>query len=202
MRLNLRAALAALALAAGTSGVAAAQQAPLKIAYVNTQALLDVAPGRAAAESTFEKEANGYRVQLKTLSDSLNAVIANYNKAEPSLTPAQKDTRTRSIRDLEQAFQDKQNQLQQQAQQRQNELMAPIMEQVKKVLDDIRAEDGYALILANDPGQSVIVSADKNLDITDRVVARLRTLSAPQPGAKSGAVPSPSGVTRPKKPQE
>lgn len=201
MRLILRAAPVALALAAVLTGTAKAQQASFKIAYVNTAALLEAAPGRAQAESTFAKETDGYRAQLKSMGDSLNAVIASYQKAEPTLSATQKSSRQKSIQQMEQQFQDRQNELQQRASQRQNELMQPIMEQVKKVLDDIRTEDGYAMIIANDPGQSVIVSADKNLDITDRVVARLRTLSAPKPAA-NGAAPAPSGVTRPKPPSE
>lgn len=201
MRLILRAAPVALALAAVFSATAQAQQASFKIAYVNTAALLESAPGRAEAEATFQRETDTFRQQLKTLSDSLNTVIGAYQKAEPALSAAQKTTRQKSIQEMEQRFQERQNQLQQQAQQRQNELMAPIMEQVKTVLDQIRTEDGYAMIIANDPGQSVIVSADKNLDITDRVVARLKTLSAPKPTAP-GAAPAPSGVTRPKPPTE
>ncbi len=191
-------AFALVSVVAGTQ----AQQASFKVAYVNTQALMEAAPGRADAEAAFQKDAQGYQEQLRKLSDSLNTAISSFNKAEPTLSATQKDARTKSIRDLETAFQQKQSQLQQQAAQRQNELMAPIMEQVKKVLDDIRAEDGYSLIIANDPGQSVIVSADKNLDITDRVVARLKTLTAPKATAKAGAVPAPSGVTRPKPPSE
>ncbi len=82
--------------------------------------------------------------------------------------------------------------------------MAPIQEEVRKVLDDIRGEDGYSLILDHTPGQSPIVSADKNLDITDRVVARLRTLAAngmkpAAPNAKPTA-PGTAGVTKPPKP--
>ena len=76
--------------------------------------------------------------------------------------------------------------------------MAPIMEQVKKVLDDIRIEDGYAMIINGDP--NLILAYDKNLDITDRVVARLKTIAArpvaPKPGVPASA---PAGVTR--KPQ-
>ena len=107
---------------------------------------------------------------------------------------------------LEDTLQSKQQAFQQQYQAKQNELLAPITDLVKKVLDDIRREDGYAMILDNAPGASVIVSADKNLDITDRVVSRLRATS---PGAKGktqettatkGAPPAPAGVTRPIKP--
>ncbi len=74
-------------------------------------------------------------------------------------------------------------------------MYAPVTEAVKKVLEDIRIEDGYAMIFANDPGQSAIVSADKNLDITDRVVARLRTVAATTKNQPKTPA-TPAGVTR------
>lgn len=184
---------------AASRAIAAQQPASqsFKIAFVNTQVLLDNAPGRVEAESLFAKETKGYGDQLKKMSDSLNAMFAAYQKQEPTLTATQKESKQKAIRDLQETLQDRQQQLTQQAQARQNELMAPIMEQVKKVLDDIRAEDGYAMIITGDP--SLILSYDKNLDITDRVVARLKTVAArpaPKPGAPASA---PAGVTR--KPQ-
>ena len=192
--------VAVLALSALYSRDAAAQQptsAAFRIAFVNTQILLDNAPGRVEAESLFARETKSYGDQLKRMNDSLNTLYATYQKQEPSLTAAQKETRQKAMRDLQETLQNRQQQLTQQAQSRQNELMAPIMEQVKKVLDDIRGEDGYAMIITGDP--SLILSYDKNLDITDRVVARLKTVAA-RPAPKTGTpAPAPSGVTR--KPQ-
>jgi outer membrane protein len=159
--------------------------------------LLDNAPGKAQAESTYARETRAFGDQLKKMSDSLNVLIGAYQKQEATLTAAQKEGKQKVIRDFQQQAQDKQQQLSQQAQQRQNELMAPIMESVKKVLDDIRSEDGYSMIITGDP--NLILSYDKNLDITDRVVARLRTLAS-TPATKPGApVSAPAGVTR--KPQ-
>jgi len=64
---------------------------------------------------------------------SLNTMFAAYQKAEPTLSAAVKETRQKSMRDLQTQLQEKQQQqLAQQAQARQNELMAPIMEQVKR----------------------------------------------------------------------
>ena len=200
MRSFLRTACAALAVLTpllGFSNRARAQQAApsqFKIAFVNTAVLLDNAPGRSQAESTYARETRGYSDQLKKMNDSLNTMFTAYQKAEPTLSAAQKETRQKAMRDLQGALQDKQQQLSQQAQQRQNELMAPIMEQVKKVLDDIRTEDGYSMIITGDP--NLILSYDKNLDITDRVVARLRTVAS-TPTPKTGApVSAPAGVTR------
>lgn len=193
--------LAVLTLTATLSHAAFAQQpaSSTKIAFVNMGILLDNAPGRVQAESTYARELRGYGDQVKKMSDSLNTMFSTYQKQEAALTATQKESKQKAMRDYQEQLQEKQQQLTQQAQQRQNELMAPIMEQVKKVLDDIRTEDGYAMILTGDP--NLILSYDKNLDITDRVVARLRTVAAtpssvPKPGAP---VSAPAGVTR--KPQ-
>ena len=191
--------LAVLTLIFGFSRSTQAQQsAPtaFRMAFVNTNVLLDNAPGKTQAESTYARETRAYGDQLKKMSDSLNAMFTSYQKQEPTLTATQKETRQKGLRDLQQQLQEKQQQLTQQAQQRQNELMAPIMEQVKKVLDDIRTEDGYSMIMTGDP--QLILSYDKNLDITDRVVARLKTIAA-MPTKVGAPVSAPAGVTR--KPQ-
>jgi outer membrane protein len=206
MRSIIRSAVIAGSMLAITAGVAAAQQAAARIAYVNPQSLFDNAPGRAQAESTFKKETEGYRVELAKMSDALTQMVSDYQKAEARLTAADKERRQRTIAAKEDSLRGRQQQLEQQASVRQNELMAPIMESVRKVLEDIRVEDGYAMILSSEPGSSPILAADKNLDITERVVARLRTVAAaktpatqtkPATGAPANA---PSGVSRPKPP--
>ena len=205
MRSMVRATAIALALTV-TARVAQAQQAGTgKIVFVNTQALMEAAPGRLAAESLLTKEGKGYQDQLQKMQDSLNKMLSDYQKAEPTLSATAKDARQKAIQALETDLQAKNAQFQQQFDQRKNEIMSPITDMVKKVLDDVRDENGYAMILMNDPGQSVIVSADKNLDITDKVVSRLRSQKAPAAAAtatKPATPNSPAGVTRPKPPAQ
>src|SRR5581483_6925882 len=124
MRSIVRAAGAALGLVL-VSGVAHAQGA-VKIAYVNTEALMAAAPGRAAADSVLNREGEGYRAQLQKLQDSLNNRLASYQKKEPTLTAAQKDAEQKAMNAMEQDLQAKNAQFQQQFQQRTNEVMAPI----------------------------------------------------------------------------
>jgi outer membrane protein len=210
MRSTIRVAALAGTMLAIASGVAA-QQTSLKIAYVNPQALFENAPGRTDAEATFRRETESYRTELNRMSEALNKLVADYQRDEAKLAAPDKERRQRAIQAKEDTMRLRQQQLEQQAGQRQNELMAPIMESVRKVLEDIRAEDGYALILSSEPGSSPILAADKNLDITERVVARLKTIAAGRPGAtptttqqKPAGAPTsaPSGVTRPKPPGE
>lgn len=205
MRSMVRATAFALALM-GVAGVAQAQgssASAIKIGYVNTQALMEAAPGRPAAESLLKKEGDGYQVTLQKMQDSLNNLYTKYQKDEPTLSAAQKKTRQDAMQSLETELQAKNLQFQQQFAARQSEVMAPIQDVVRKVLEDIRVEDGYSMILDRTPGQSAILVADKNLDVTDRVVSRLRATAKPSlPAAstapqKPGASSSPAGVTRP-----
>jgi len=188
-------------LISGFAAGAGAQQAPIKIAYVNSAALMEAAPGRAAAADVLNKEGAGYQTQLQKMQDSINALYTKYQKDEPTMSAATKDSRQKAIRDLETSFQAKQLEFQKAFDEHQKEVMAPITDQVKKVIDDIRVEEGYAIILDNAPGAGNIVAADKNLDITDKVVSRLRATPAAKIAApaatKPGAPASPAGVGKP-----
>lgn len=204
MHSALRAAIVAATLIGATAGAQAPAAAPTRIAYVNPQALFQSAPGRAAAESTFARETEAYRKELSAISDALTKMVSDYQRDEVKLTAAQKEQRQRAIAAKEDSLRQRQAELEDVAGRRQSELMAPIMEAVRKVLEDIRVEDGWSMILSSEPGASPIMVADKNLDITERVVARLRTMSAKTaaPTKPSGSPTSaPAGVTRPPRPR-
>jgi len=202
MRAMIRAAVVATMVVAASGVSAAAQQATspaIKIAYVNTQAIFQAAPGRAEAEAQFEKERNTFGEQVKRMDDSLNAMVADYQKGAARLDSATRVRRETAIRTKQDEYRQRASGLEEQLNQRRDALLQPIMERIRTALDQVRAEDGYAMILNNDPQASLIVSADKNLDITERVVARLKTLAANAPATRpaTGApVPAPAGVTR------
>jgi outer membrane protein len=61
------------------------------------------------------------------------------------------------------------------------------MEIVRAAIEEIRTEGGYAMIFSGDQN-SPIVAADKNLDLTDRVVARLKTKAATAPSTPASAM--------------
>ncbi|HEU4642391.1 MAG TPA: OmpH family outer membrane protein [Gemmatimonadaceae bacterium] len=202
MRSFIRAALGALAFSVVSTGVAAAQGTP-KIAYIRSDKIIAQAPGRAEAEAQIQKEMDTYREQVKVMGDSLNTLVAAYNKAEPTLSPAAKQGKQKEIQAKEAEYQQRAQELEQKAQQRQAELVGPVMQQINKVIEQIRAEDGYAMVFDAGNQAGVVVAADSSLDITDKVIARLKA-SAPQanatPAKPAGPTGRPAGATRPKNP--
>lgn len=203
MRSFVKTALGAVAftiLAAGTT----AAQGGLKIAYVNSQEIIAAAPGRAEAEAQIQKDMNSYRAQVKTMGDSLNALIASYTKSESTLSAAAKASKQKEIQDKEAEYQQRVQGLEQKAQQRQAELIRPIMEKINGIIEKIRAEDGYAMVLDAGNQSGVVVAADSTLDITDKVIARLKAAggSASSTPAGKGPTLQPTGATRKNPPAE
>ena|SRR5215213_1651568 len=195
MRDLLRAAPLALALLTVVSLPAQAQG--VKVAYVQTSVLLEQAPGRADAEAQFEKETGTYRDQIKRMSDSLNAMVSSFEQRQASLAASAREAQAKNITAKQQEYQRRTQELEQKAQGRQNELVQPILDKIKAAIEEVRVEGGYAMIFNADQG-SPIVAVDKSLNVTDRVLTRLKGTTAAAPAAPrpSSAAPAPSGVTR------
>jgi len=196
-----RAGVVALAVFAIAPAVRA--QGTLKFAYIDSRALLAQAPGRAEAEAQFQKEMSSYQQQVQKMGDSLNTMMAAYTKAELTLSPAAKEARQKTIREKESAYQERVQGLQEQAQQRQGELMGPIMQLINTAIGDVRTSDGYSFIFDVGAQGGVVVAADTTLNITDKVLARLKTISArpasavPVP-AVGAPMTTPAGIAKPK----
>ena len=196
--------LGALALPALT-GLAAAQngaaQTP-KFAYVDSRVILQRAPGSAAIQAQITKERSDAQASVTRMQDSLRAMYDAYIKEQPTLTAAQKETREKALQQRNADFDQQVSRLDQEMQKRQYDLIQPMMAQIREVLDAIRNEDHYTFIfdVGNDPG--LIVAADNNLDITDKVIGRLKPVTvnvSPRPDSTkaNAAKPAPAGITKP-----
>lgn len=186
------------------AGLAAAQngaaQAP-KFAYVDSKVILQRAPGSAAIQAQITKERSDAQASVAKMQDSLRVMYDAYLKEQATLTPTQKEAREKALQQRNADFDQRVSTLDQEMQKRQYDLVQPLMVQIREVLDAIRNEDHYTFIfdVGNDPG--LIVAADKNLDITERVISRLKPVSVnvtKTDSTKAGAPrPAPAGITKP-----
>lgn len=201
--------------AGAQAGGATAPATPPKLAFIRSQDIFAQAPGRTEAEAQFNKEVETVRAQEKAMGDSINVMFADYAKVEATLAADAKQARQQAIRDRQGQFQQRQQQLEQQVQQRQGELVQPILERINRIINDIRTENSYAMVFDAQANGGGLVAADKSLDITDLVIARLKAAGPPPvatsapttgtpttkpPTKPAGPTSSPSGVTRPKSP--
>ena len=208
MRSSLRAAVAALSLGLTFAAAPAAAQGALKVGYVDVASVMDQVPGRAEAQASFEREAQGIRAELQRMSDSLQSAVQAYQKEQATLTAAVRQTREKSLQDRQQSYQQRAQALQERGAQREQELAGQFETLVRDAINDVRTTEGFSMIFAFGPN-SALLSADKSMDVTDKVLARMRTIASSRPAAPaarpaatptSGPVAAPAGAARPKTP--
>ena len=211
MSRSLRGVLAALLPLTLLAAPAAAQT---KVAYVDTRKILQEMPGRNQVEARYRTEVEALQSREKTMVDSLNAMVAAFEKDSATLTAAQRTERFTKLQEFDGRYRDTLQVLQNEAQQKQGEMMQPLFDQIKIALEDVRRAEGVAMIFDMGAQANPVVAMDKNLDLSDKVIARIRTMPQARPAAQptptrppaaapatrppaSGPTGQPAGVRRP-----
>ena len=145
-----------------------------RIGFVNIQAILKATPGYAKAESTFSKELDGYRTEVQKLQAGLDSAAQDFESQSAVLSPSQRTQRRKDLEAQQEKLQQRTQELQQKAATRERELLDPIQARVNSVIEGIRAAGNYAIIFdVSTPGNG-IVTGDKSLDLTQRVLQQLQ----------------------------
>jgi outer membrane protein len=172
-----------------------------KIGFVDSRRLFQEAPGAQEAQTLIKGEMARFDAQVQVLRDSLQAMVADYQRKSVLLSPDEKQKQEAALVQRQQALQQRAGQIEQQASARQDELMKPVMDRVQQAIDDIRATGGYAIIF--DVASGAMVAADSTLDLTTQVIEKLR--GAANDGGTDSAASASGAASRsqrnpPKKP--
>lgn len=173
---------AAAALVIGAAPAAAQQ---IKMGFVNSQRILAEAPGVQQVQQTLQAEMTRLRAPLDSMEQRLNAANTAFQQQQATLTPQAREQRQTELQQQFAAYQQRGQQLQEQAQQRQQQLVAPVMQQINTAIEALRREGAFTLIV--DSSQGGIVTVDPALDLTERVLQRLRGGAAAPPAAPPAA---------------
>lgn len=152
----------------------------LKIAYINSQEILLSTPGAEEAQQQFDEEMQGYQSEISRLESELENMEASLQQQQLTLSPEARANREQLLQTRFQEYQQRSSQLQELAGQRRAALIQPVMDNITAMIESIRAESAYSLIL--DVAAGSIVSADPALDLTQTVIARLQANAGSAPG--------------------
>lgn len=153
------------------AGASQAEAQALRIAYLNSQEVMNAAPGAAEAQAQFDREMQTYQQEIQQLEEELQSMEEQYQQQQLTLSPEARQNRERQIQAKVEEYQQRGNALQERAARRRAELVQPVMDEITEVIEQLREERGYSLIL--DVAAGSIVSADPALDVTEEVIARL-----------------------------
>ncbi len=143
----------------------------VKVGYVNSQDVLAEYPAAQEARAALETVRRDSESEVQLLSSGLQAEIGQYQQQQMTLTADARQAREQELAERQQALQRRTQELTMQFEQRQAEILQPVMEEITAVIEEIRVEGGYSLIL--DTASQAILAADPALDLTQEVLSRL-----------------------------
>ncbi len=154
-----------------TTALAAEAQSP-RIGYIDSQAILQEAPGAQEAQQEFERNMQGYQEQIQQMGQELEGLIEQYQQQERTLSPEARQRREEEIRQREMEYQQRVEEMEMEAAERRQQLVEPILERMSGAIEEIRTEGQYTMIF--DVASRAIIAADPELDLTTQVLQRLR----------------------------
>jgi outer membrane protein len=159
----------AVALGAG-SGLAHAQEA--RIAAVNSDRILRESSTAQAAQKKLEAEFAKRDKDLRDMAQRLKTMSDSLDKNGTSMSPADRADHQRELSNLDNDFQRKRREFNEDLNQRRNEELAAVLDKANKVIKQIAEQQHYDLIVQ----EAVYVSP--RIDITDQVLKALAASAA------------------------
>lgn len=157
-----------------------------KVGYVDTSAILaEFAPAQEARR-VIEAALQGFRLEAQTLESDFRAAVDEFQQQQLTMTSTARTAKENELAQRQVSIQQRLQELQAQAAQREEEVLTPVTDSINAVIEAIRVEGGYAIIL--DRAQPSILAADPALDLTADILARLQV----QEGPPGDAQPQPS----------
>jgi len=151
---------------------ASSATAPVRIALINSQEILRNTPGYVAAESTYRKELQVAQNEVQRLAQQIDSGRQVLEQQSIVLSPAARAAKVKDLQTMQQRMDQRSNELQDHLRQREEELLGPLRTRITSVIQGIRAEMNYSLILDLDAG-GYVAASDPALNITARVLQRL-----------------------------
>lgn len=143
-----------------------------KLGHINSQDILTIMPERADIEKKINDLQSQWEKELEKMNVEYNTKIKEYQEKQATMPESIKQARQSEIADIEQRITTFKQQAYTDLQKKQQELFAPVVDKVKKAINEVGAEGNYLYIF--DLGtQTIIYQSPKSSDITPLVKKKL-----------------------------
>jgi len=143
-----------------------------KVAYINTEVILDAIPEYQAAQNELNELSDKYKATLEAEIGEIDQLYQTYQQIKHSLNASQRAAREQEIISKEQVVKSKQRIYFGEdgiLAKKSEELIGPIQARVNSAIEVVAAQDDYVIIidLAITPG---VVYKNSKYDLTERVL--------------------------------
>jgi outer membrane protein len=143
-----------------------------KFGHIDLQALIQVMPERAVAETQFNKFQTELEDIYTEMQKDLQTKMASFEQLGDSASEIKKNAKVAEIQDMQQRVQNYQQTAQQQLQTKQTELLKPVFDKAEVAIGEVAKEKG--LLYVFDIGTKVVLyKSNESMDLLPLVKTKL-----------------------------
>ncbi|MFZ4723849.1 MAG: OmpH family outer membrane protein [Paludibacter sp.] len=144
----------------------------VKLGHVNSQEILTIMPERAEIEKKISALQGQWENELVKMREEYNAKIKEYQEKQATMPESIKTARQAEIVEIEQRITTFNQTASADLQKKQQELFTPVVDKVKKAINDVGTENNY-LYIFDLSSQGIIYQSPKSNDVTGLVKKKL-----------------------------
>ena len=154
----------------GSSTVSFAQ---LKIGHIDTQEVLKLMPERDSAAKIFDKFNAEITKNFEEMNVTYNNMLETYTKQRDSLSDFIRNAKETELRDMSGKITNFREVAQQELDKKQQELMAPIVDKLKKAIKAVAEANKFTYVIDVAGGALIYFPEDESLNLLPLVKAKL-----------------------------
>ncbi|SHF29344.1 periplasmic chaperone for outer membrane proteins Skp [Mariniphaga anaerophila] len=143
-----------------------------KFGHIDLQALVQVMPERATAETEFNKFQSDLEEVLGEMQQNYQQKLTELEQLGTEASEVKRNAKITELQELQQRIQNYQMTAQQQLQQKQAELLTPVFDKAEQAIEEVAKEQG--LLYVFDMGSKVVLyKSNQSIDILPMVKKKL-----------------------------
>ena len=146
-------------------------QSGLKLGHIDSNEILALMPETDSLSQELKNYADYLDQQMNTMGMEYQTKLQQYQENVATMSDLIRQTKEKEITDLQQRIQAFQQSADQDLQNKQQELFNPLIEKVKKAIDDVSRENSYTYVF--DVGTGALVFFENGDNILPLVKAKL-----------------------------
>lgn len=141
-----------------------------KFGHLDAQEVLLSLPERAEAQASIEAAAGEYETEVARMQSELETKFTDYQAKASTWPDAIRQQKERELQQLDAGLQEFGVTIQNDLAQMEQQLLSPMIERVRKAIEDVGKEQGYTYIFDTSTGVTLYNGGD---DVTDLVKTKL-----------------------------
>lgn len=154
------------------AAVSPAAWAETKIGVVDMEKILKTLPKSVKIHAEIEADFNKKKKELEKSEDDLHTLEKDLEKKKAVLSEEAIRQKQLDLQKQMAAFREKVAKSQMDIQKKQNDMISPVLEQIKKAIAEVAAERGYNLVMNQDAD---LLYVGKTTDMTDEILKYMDT---------------------------